>query len=202
MKNLQLEIFLNPLFWSTVWGTGALMTEVKKTFIQDEEIYKHLKEDIVNVHKQDLHEGKKDPVLQIVKEKRANIDPELKKKLDIYQEWQRDNLWVIGYKYAAVLVPAFLGTTMFPRFTAAALCALAFLNHINYVNDREILSNGREKSIFKKDVLPRQDRVLEGFRYVAFGIAFMTLFKLGMIKYNQKMTAKMLNDWKKQNQSK
>lgn len=48
-----------------------------------------------------------------------------------------------------------------------------------------------------KDVLPKQDKVFDAFKYVSYGLFCLTMFKFGLLKLNQKGKQQILNDWRK-----
>lgn len=53
-----------------------------------------------------------------------------------------------------------------------------------------------------KNILPKQDKLLDGFAYISYTIMFLSLLKLGLIRYNRSAKSKILNDWRKSHQKK
>lgn len=81
--------------------------------------------------------------MDLLKQRRTKLDPELRKRLEVLEEWKRDNMWTYAYNYTATVVPAFFGAVFFPRSTAWIMAGLSILSQINYYNDREIMSGGK-----------------------------------------------------------
>lgn len=72
----------------------------------------------------------------MLEKKRDDLDPELRKRLEVLEEWKRESISSFTFKLGSAIWPAVFGMRFFPRSTAWFMCGFSILYHINVLNDR------------------------------------------------------------------
>ena len=116
----------------------------------------------------------------------------------MYAAWQKGGYYAIAYNLGPVVLPLIFGASIFPRMIAWTSLAYAMASDYNYEIEREVITGGKQKSFWKKGMLPNQEKLQSYFTYLGCGIVAFSLLKMRMGKLNNKLRDIVVDEWRKQ----
>ncbi len=103
----------------------------------------------------------------------------------------------IAYNFGPVVIPIIFGAAIFPRMMTFTSLAFAMASDYNYEIEKEVITGGKQKSFWKKGMLPNQEKVQSYFTYLGCGIVAFTLLKMRMGNLNNNLRDMVVNEWRK-----
>ena len=116
----------------------------------------------------------------------------------MYAAWQKGGYYAIAYNLGPVVLPLIFGASIFPRMIAWTSLAYAMASDYNYEIEREVITGSKQKSFWKKGMLPNQEKLQSYFTYLGCGIVAFSLLKMRMGKLNNKLRDIVVDEWRKQ----